>query len=109
MLVEDTIRKSDKCFIPPVSPRLVTADQQNSDAPRVECVKRSQGSTRALSSQLPHSRMARSYDLRTVRKPQGGTKFGEKPDREGDIVLLILRQGIPPSAEFVGELYFPRH
>jgi hypothetical protein len=27
MLVVDTVRQRDKCFIPPVSPRLVPADQ----------------------------------------------------------------------------------
>jgi hypothetical protein len=105
MLVVDTVRQRDKCFIPTVSPRLVPADRQNSGSQRVECVKRSQGSATALGSQLPHSRMARSYDLRTVRKPEGRTEFGEKTNRIGNIVLLIPRQGAPPSAE----LYFPCH
>src|ERR1700678_4106020 len=53
--------------------------------------------------------MSRSYDLRTVRKPEGRTEFGEKSNRVGNIVLLILRQGTPPSAELVGELYVPCH
>ena len=53
--------------------------------------------------------MARSYDLRTVRKPEGRTEFGQKTNRVGNVVLLILRQGIPPLAELVGELYFPCH
>jgi hypothetical protein len=53
--------------------------------------------------------MARSYDLRTVGKPEGRTEFGKKTDRVGSIVLLVLRQGTPPSAELVGELYFPCH
>jgi hypothetical protein len=107
MLVVDTVRLLDKCFILPVGPRLVPADQQNSDAQRVECVKRSQWPARALGSQLPHSRMARSYNLRTVRKPEGRTEFGEKTNRVGNIVLLILRQGTPPSAELVGETLLP--
>lgn len=109
MLVVDTVRQRDKCFIPPVSPRLVPADQQNSDAQRVECVKRSQWPARTLGSQLPHSRMSRSSDFRTVRKSEGRTEFGEKTDGVGNIVLLILRQGTPPSAELVRELYFPCH
>jgi len=109
MLIVDAIRQCDKCFIPPVRPRLVPTDQQDSDAQRVECIKRSQGTPGTLGSQLAHSRMARSYDLRTVRKPEGRTEFGEKTNRVGNVVLLILRQGIPPLAELVGELYFPCH
>src|ERR1700679_2003182 len=91
------ITERDKCLIPPVIPRLVPAHRQNSDVQRVQCVERSQWPARALRSHLPHSRMARSHDLRTVWKPEGRTEFGEKADRVGNIVLLILRQGTPPA------------
>ena len=52
MPVADTIRQRDKCLIPPVIPRLVPANRQNSDSQRVEYVKRSQWPASALTSQL---------------------------------------------------------
>ncbi len=104
MLVADTIGQRDKCFIPPAGPRLVPADQQNSDAQRVEYVKRSQRSARALgNSRIPEWRDPMTFEL--CGNPGGRTEFGEKADRVGNIVLLILRQGTPPS----GELYCPCH
>jgi hypothetical protein len=44
-----------------------------------------------------------------VRETEGRTEFDEMPNGVRDIVLLFLEEGLPPIAEFIGEIDFPRH
>jgi hypothetical protein len=44
-----------------------------------------------------------------MRETEGRTEFDEMPHGMGQIVLLVLGEGIPPLPEFVGELDFPGH
>jgi hypothetical protein len=41
-----------------------------------------------------------------MREAESGAEFDKKPHRVRNILLLILREGVPPEPEFVREFNF---
>src|SRR5271157_3047812 len=56
--------------------------------------------SRALCAQFPHLCVTRPAHFGTMREAEGGAEFLEKPHGAGDVLLLILCEGVPPEAEF---------
>jgi hypothetical protein len=53
--------------------------------------------------------MTGTAHFRAVRETEGRAEFDEKPNGVRHIILLFLREGVPPVLEFIGELDFPSH
>ena len=44
-----------------------------------------------------------------MREPKRWAEFNEMANGNGDIILFVQTQGIPPSLKLVGEFYLPQH
>ncbi len=44
-----------------------------------------------------------------MRESECRTEFNEVAHGEGDVVLLVFREGIPPVLKLISELYLPGH
>ena len=67
-LVLQPVGQGDRGFIPPIVPGLVAADQEDRRAPGVKGLEDAGGPAGVRHPELPHVRMARRGDTRTVRE-----------------------------------------
>ncbi len=109
MLLVKLVRNRNELVIPAVIARLVSADEKNSSAQRIKCVKRSQGLATTLSAQFTHLTMTRAVHFGAVRKTKGRAEFGKESNGISDVVLFVIGQRPPPQAKLVSVLDLPGH
>jgi hypothetical protein len=76
---------------------------------RVERGEGAIGPSRVLYAQLPHVVVSRPIDPRAGGERESRAPCFEKLDYGGDILLLSLREGVPPVLELVRKLDYPFH
>ena len=109
MLCVDRVRLWYELPVPTWIPRLVSANQQNSSASRIECVKDAVRATFVLNSLLTHVVKLRTANCVGIRSGKRRTRILKHVHRGIDAILFFYRQAVPPFAEFIRKFDFPRH
>lgn len=109
MVVVRPIRLRDQAFVESVVARLVTTEEYNRDAARIEGVEDAERPPVVLNAQLAQMRVPRPVDTGLVREPQARPVLDEQVDPGRDGLAFVIAQRGEPRAEFVGPFDVPVH
>src|SRR5882724_3763697 len=109
MLVVQSIRYRNKFVIPAIISGLVTPDQQDRTAPRVEGKEHSIGPSRMLHTKFFHIRMARRVDEVSMGTWKSRADFLKQDHLGVHVHLFSFAQSIPPNGKLVCMFDLPFH
>src|SRR5437870_10282736 len=107
MPVKQIVCHWHEALIPLRIASLVSTDQENRCAPRVESIENTQLPRVHLATQFLHVGMPRADDGVRVRPGQCRAEFLQKLNLGSEFCLLTPRERIPPHPELMGVLNNP--
>jgi len=107
MFVVQPIRYRHKLLVPLALARLISADQQNCSASRIEGEQDTVGSSSVLNAQFLHVGVFRGRYGVHMGPAERRTKAAKEVYLRPYVHLFGLGQTISPRAKFIRKLYFP--